>query len=321
MNAAAGRRRVLVTGARGYLGGRICQALAVGNDFSVIGTSRRSQPPADWRGGRFASWRPDTDLKAWLGALGAVDSVIHLAGADQACSGADPSAAIAATTALTARLVDAAVAAGVRRFIYLSTAHVYGSPLVGRIDERSLPRPAHPYAITHRAAEDFVLAAHDSKRIEGVVVRLSNAIGAPASPNIDAWGLVGNDLCRQAATGPVVALVSSGEQWRDFIPLSDVASAMRHFIDLPAERLGGGVFNLGGARALRIVDLAELVAERATVLFGRRPVINRAPGPPAAPLDYRIDMILATGFRLTGDLASEIDETLRLCAGINEIRR
>ncbi len=307
-------RSVLVTGARGYLGGRICRAVSARAGLALVGTSRRRTPPAGWPGGRFV--RLDLSAKTALIArtLAGIDTIIHLAAPDRASADANPVGALDVVTRASAALLEAAIATGVRRIIYVSTAHVYGTPLVGRIDERSLPRPASPYAITRRAAEDFVLAAHHAGRIDGIVVRLSNAIGAPAWGDITQWGTVGNDLCRQAITGGILRLASSGEQWRDFIVISDVAAAMLHLIDLPRGQLGDGLFNLGGAMPLRIIDIAESVADRTAALFGRRPAIVRQPGPAVEPVDYRIDKILATGFHPNGNLADELDATLRLSA-------
>ncbi len=48
-------------------------------------------------------------------------------------------------------------------------------------------------------AEDYVLAAHGNGLLGGIVLRLSNALGAPADPGVNAWTLIANDLCRQAA--------------------------------------------------------------------------------------------------------------------------
>jgi len=73
-----------------------------------------------------------------------------------------------------------------------------------------VPRPVHPYAITHHAAEDFVLAAHDEKRLMGYVIRLSNGFGAPAHAGVDRWTLLVNDLCRQAVQTRQLILRSAG---------------------------------------------------------------------------------------------------------------
>src|SRR5207245_1641136 len=104
------------------------------------------------------------------------------------------------------KLTDAAKRAGVRRVVYVSTAHVYGAPLAGVITEASCAVSLHPYATSHRAAEDVVRAAHERKTIEGVVIRLSNAYGAPVSEDANCWTLLVNDLCRQAARTKTMVL-------------------------------------------------------------------------------------------------------------------
>lgn len=309
---AAGGRSVLVTGARGYLGGRICRTIAATPGWVLAGASRRGGPPRGWPGGRFVQLDLPAGPGVLAGSFAGIDTLVHLASPDRAALETDPPGADGATRA-SAAVLEAAAAAGVRRFIYLSTAHVYGTPLAGRIDEQSPTRPAGPYAMVHKAVEDIVLAAHRAARIDGIVLRLSNAIGAPAWSEIAQWSTVGNDLCRQAVTEGTLRLRSGG-QWRDFITVGDVAAAVVHMIDLPRDRLTDGLFNLGGAMPLRVIDVAERVADRAAALFGRRPEIICPSAEPAPPVDYRIDKVLATGFRLTGCLADELDATLRLCA-------
>lgn len=312
---SGGRRHILVTGARGYVGGRLCRAIAARADLALTGTSRRSEPPVGWPDGRFLPLAPAGGRIELPDDRQPVDTIIHLAGINQAQCRNDPQGALAAATGMAIGLLQAA-ANRVRRFIYVSTAHVYGGPLVGHIDEDRVPRPIHPYAIIHRTCEDFVLA--ERGKLQAVVVRLSNGIGAPAWPAIDDWSTVGNDLCRQAATTGCLRLASSGEQWRDFVTLGEVAAALLHLADLPADQLGEGMFNLGGSRPMRIIDVAELIAGRCQALFGHRPPILRPPilrtdTPPAPPIDYRIDRLIDSGFRPAGDLEAEIDATLRLC--------
>jgi UDP-glucose 4-epimerase len=306
---------ILVTGALGYLGGRIAQHLAQSGEAPLRLTTRR-------QGAQRPAWCTDmavvtVDDKADLDALcDGVSAIVHLAGANEHLSAADPERALADTTAASLRLLAAAERQGVGRFVYLSTAHVYGAPLQGRIDESCLPRPTHPYAITHRAAEDFVLAAHHRGAIAGAVLRLSNALGAPADPLIDRWTLIGNDLCRQAVAAGQLTLHTAGLQQRDFIALSDVCRAVGHVLDLPAAKLGDGLYNVGGERSRAIIEIAEMVAARSERILGHRPTIER-PAPAddetAPMLDYRIDKLKATGFALAGSLEDEIDGTLILC--------
>ncbi len=306
---------ILVTGALGYLGGRIAQHLVQTGEAPLRLTTRRqnAQRPA-WCAGMAVV---AVDDKADLDALcDGVSAIVHLAGANEHLSAADPERALADTAAATLRLLAAAERQGVGRFVYLSTAHVYGAPLQGRIDETCLPRPTHPYAITHRTAEDFVLAAHDRGAIEGAVLRLSNALGAPADPLIDRWTLIGNDLCRQVIVAGRLTLHTAGLQQRDFIALSDVCRAVDHVLRLPAAKLGDGLYNVGGASSHAIIEIAQMIAARSAVILGVHPAIDRpAPsdGETVPSLDYRIDKLKATGFALAGSLEDEIDGTLIVC--------
>jgi UDP-glucose 4-epimerase len=310
------RRRILITGGMGYVGGRVAQTLAETAHFQLALGTRQAQRPPAWLPGSdvvLIDWSSPESIRA---VCEGVDIVLHLAAMNEIESARDPAGALQVNGVNSIRLLQASQASGVERFVYLSTAHVYGAPLAGRIDESTCPRPVHPYATSHRAAEDAVLAAHDEKRLTGVVLRLSNAFGAPAHPGVNRWTLLVNDLCRQAATDRRLVLRSAGLQRRDFVTLHDVGRALAHVLELPPQRLGDGILNIGGAWAPRVIDVAELVQARCSVVLGFTPAIVRpepAAGEMTLDLDYRIDRLLATGFALTGDRDAEIDATLRLC--------
>ena len=309
--------KILITGGFGNLGGRLAQALAANPGLSVrLGTRQRHPVPPEW----LPDCEPvamdlmsEADLDA---ACAGVSCVVHLAALNDIDSVADPEQALLVNTLGVLKMLRAAERAGVERFIYFSTAHVYGAPLAGIITEETIPRPSHPYAITHRAAEDFVLAAHDRKALTGIVVRLSNGFGAPAHPDVNVWMLLVNDLCRQAVETGSLQLRSSGLQVRNFITVGDVGRAVHHLIALPTEVCGDGLFNLGGENSLRIIDLTELIARRCVTVLGFDPPILRPEprlGEESLPLDFRTDKLKRTGFFLEGDFAGEIDANLRLC--------
>ncbi len=309
--------KVLITGGLGYLGGRIAGAFAAEGGLALALGTRRvpSQVPA-WTGNAKLVVVNALEATSLDAACAGVDCVIHLAALNEIDSASDPALALEVNGLGTLRTLEAACRHKVRRFVYFSTAHVYGAPLVGQIDETTLPRPVHPYAITHRVAEDFVLAAHRQGRIEGVVLRLSNGYGAPADPGVNRWTLIANDLCRQAVQEGRLTLNSPGLQMRDFITLGDVARAALHAVRLPGSAIGDGLFNLGGENALRVHELAERIANRSARVIGFIPPINRPASDGAESLrtlDYRIDKLKATGFTLRGDMDSELDATLRLC--------
>lgn len=308
---------ILITGGMGYLGGRLAQVLTECPGRRVrLGVHRRPQTDLDWL--PRAEVVP-IDLESGGGleqACRGVSNVVHLAALDAAACVDDPERAVILNTLGTLRLIRAAERNGVGRFVYFSTAHVYGSPLQGRIDEETIPRPFHPYATTHRAAEDFVLAAHRSGKLVGLVTRLSNGVGAPAHSGITQWSLAANDFCRQAVTTGRIVLRSSGLQCRDFAMMSDIGLALLHLLDLPRGLCGDGLFNLGGEKPMRVVDLAKHVAARCERVLAFRPeVVCPSPvrGEATNSIDYRIDRLKATGYQPRASVSQEIDDTLLFC--------
>jgi UDP-glucose 4-epimerase len=309
--------RLLLTGGFGYLGGRLAQYLAANGAEIVLGSRRTLTAP---------EWLPNATTVAmdWESQVGlaqicrAVDAIVHLAGMNAADCGHDPVAALAVNGLATARLVEAAVATGVGRLIYLSTAHVYASPLAGIIDESMAPANLHPYATSHRAGEDTIRAVHASGRIEGIVIRLSNAFGAPADAAADCWTLLVNDLARQAVRDGRMTLKSSGSQRRDFIPISDFCRIAGDLLAVSKTRLADGIFNVGSGRSWTVLEMAERVAARFTALTDSACPIFRpeeAVIGQSAELQYKTARMAAAGILLpdASGVDAEIDALLRFC--------
>ncbi len=311
-------RSILLTGGLGYVGGRVAEWLTRDPDFEIFVTSRN---PAS---AELPKWLAkdhcikldilnDEDIK---NACKDIEIIVHFAALNEIDSLNDPERALLINGLGTQKLVKSAETAGVTRFIYFSTAHIYRSPLEGTISETTIPRPIHPYAISHRTAEDFVLAATRQEKLLGIVLRLSNSIGAPINSKVNRWILVGNDLCRQAITTKEMRLKTSGTQERDFIPLYDVSRAVSHMIQLQDNTIGDGIFNLGGEKTFSIFQLATKIQERCKLKFNFTPPIMR-PEPLSnekyVPIKYSIEKLKSTGFCLQGSLEQEIDNTLIFC--------
>jgi UDP-glucose 4-epimerase len=262
-------------------------------------------------------WSSDRRLER---ACAGIDAIVHLAGMNAADCERDPVAALEFNGVGTARLVRAAISQRVNRLVYLSTAHVYGAALKGTVNELTCAQPRHPYATSHRAGEDAVRLTRTGQPSIAIVARLSNAFGAPACPEANCWSLVTNDLCRQAVTTRRAVLRSAGSQRRDFIPVSEACRAMAHLLSLPPERVGDGLFNIGGAWAPTMLEMARLVAERVTARLGFCPqlVVGTADdGECVEHLEYSVSRLAATGFTLRQDsVQQELDRLVEFCAGL-----
>lgn len=310
--------KILITGGFGYIGGRLSQFLATQpEDETLLGTRQLFTPP---------SWLPQAKVVQihWSSPdslekiCGGVDTIVHLAGMNAQDCAASPVHALEFNAVATGRLLQAAIQQGVKRFLYISTAHVYGSPLKGVLTEETCPTNLHPYATSHRAGEDIVRHANHCRQIEGVVVRLSNAYGAPTHKEANCWMLLVNDLCRQAVTNQRMILQSTGLQRRDFIPLTDVCRAIKYLIELSTDRLDNGLFNLGGCWSPTILEMAQLVADRIHGMTGLKPEILRKIDSniqPSELLDYQIKKLIGTGFSLNDKhtVNQEIDGLVNFC--------
>lgn len=317
-------KRILITGGFGYIGGRLAQHLtSVAVAQPVLGSRRPSSPP-DWLPTASVVETRWQSAEALLEICKGVDAIVHLAGMNAQDCNADPVRAVEVNGVATARLLQAAVAAGVRRFVHVSTAHVYGSPLSGSISERTPTASLHPYATSHRAGEDVVRFIHERGDIEGIVIRVSNSFGAPAHQHANCWMLLVNDLCRQAVSAGQMTLRSSGTQRRDFVTLTDLCGAVTHLLSIEAHLLGDGLYNVGGAWAPTIIEMAERVATCCQRVLGYTPQITRPEvqvEDASYPLDFRLDKLLATGFKLMRGVDSEIIRALEFCLALHGQRR
>lgn len=312
------KKCLLITGGEGYLGGRIVEKFSNSEKYTVYSGTRSPGRLTSLIGKSVNVLHMDfNNQKNLEEACTGVDTIIHCAAPHEISSMENPEAAINDTIGGTFRLLRAAQKVKVRRIIYFSTAHIYSSPLAGIIDEEKLPRPIHLYAIIHKAAEDFVIAENDIGSIEGIVLRLSNAFGRPASIRAERWTLVINDLCRQAIVNKRLVLKSTGLQLRDFITITDVVRAVEHFICLDHELLGNGIFNIGGSAPRQIIYMANLIADRCLHVAGYKPEVHTAAASDERTsepqLDYRIGKLLNTGYKLLNNIEEEIDKTLLFC--------
>ena len=312
--------RILITGGFGFVGGRLAVYLAQAGHQIVLGSRSAISPPA---------WLPQAQIAQiaqieWDDGLALghrcndVDLVIHAAGMNAQDCATDPVGALAFNGVATARLVAAASRAGLQRFIYLSTAHVYASPLAGTITEDTCPRNLHPYATSHLAGEHAVLSASQRGQIQGIVMRLSNAFGAPMHKDANCWMLLVNDLCKQAVQTRKLVLQSSGLQQRDFVGVTEVCRVTKYLaVDHSSVSMQHGIFNVGSSVSQSVLAMAELIQQRCAQVLGFKPVLQRAQGgvdEQHPMLTYRADNLAALGINSNGlDNSAEIDSLLRFC--------
>ncbi len=306
--------RILITGGFGFVGGRLTRRLAEDHEVWV---SSRNSVTDDMLRLHGNPRRIDHALLLASDTFPAfIDTVIHLAALNELDCVKYPSEAIRVNVDETRIILENSISQGVKQFIYFSTAHIYGSPLQGDITEETLPMPTHPYAITHRAAEDYVVAATKQNKIRGTVLRLSNSFGAPVSASVNRWTLLANDLCRQAVEKGKIVLYSNGCQFRDFICLTDVEEVISRMLT-HVKRSEHIIYNLGSGSSMQVIDMAEAIVKSAVTVLKKN--INLELPKSSLPsyghlLNYSIDRLLSEGYRICNDVTRELESLLVFCA-------
>lgn len=243
--------RVLVTGATGFLGGRVTALLAARGD-AVIAQGRDAGRAAalEARGLPVRRWDLARDPAP---ALPGLDAIVHCAALSAPFG---PAAAFeAANVEATRRLLVLARAKGVGRVVLISSPSVYFAPRdqLRVAEDAPLPRPYTHYARTKRMAEELVLAAPD---LGPVILRPRGIYGAGDTALLPR-------LLRAAQSGPL-PLLRRGRARIDLTHVDDVARAVLAALDAPTAA-EGQAFNVSGGEVLAVREIAEAACARAGV--------------------------------------------------------
>ena len=297
---------VLVTGGAGYIGGHMVLALLDAGEKVVVldnlstGFRWAVPPEATFVEGDFG----DEALVARLIRMHRVEAIAHFAAKIVVPdSVTDPLGYYQNNTAKARSLIETTVKAGVKSFIFSSTAAVYGEPATSPVVENIALAPINPYGRSKLMVEWMLadtLKAHD---LRAVVLRYFNVAGA------DPQGRLGQStpnathlikIAVQAALGYRDGMAVYGTDYatpdgscvRDYIQVSDLIDA--HMLALAHLRGGGESLtcNCGYGRGLSVLEIVDVVKAVSGVPFKVRFEGRRAGDP--AMLVAGADRIRAT---------------------------
>ena len=275
--------KLFVTGTEGYLGSLLAPKLmASGHDVTGFDTGFYGDRSLY----QSRTLRPKTVFKdirrMSIDDLEGFDAVVHLAELSN-----DPTGQLAPNITFdinhkgSVALAELARAAGVKRFVYMSSCSVYG---VGDGDtlltEESPLNPQTAYAECKTLVEKDVrpLATKDF-----APTFLRNATAYGASPRMR-FDIVLNNLCGLAWTERKIAMTSDGTPWRPLVHGLDIAGAIVAVLDAPVEAIYNESFNVGSTEQnYRVSEIAEIVGNSfpdCEITFGNSGSDNRS---------YRVD--------------------------------
>jgi UDP-glucose 4-epimerase len=290
---------VLVSGGAGYIGGHMVLNLVDRGEGAVVLDNLST-------GFRWAT--PEAaplivgdsgDFETALGAIQKhkVRSIIHFAARIVVPeSVSDPLGYYLANTVKTRALLAAAVAGGVKEFIFSSTAAVYGETSLKPVAEDQSPAPVSPYGASKWMSEMMLRDAAAAHGFKFAVLRYFNVAGADPQGRYGQSTPMATHLIKvaaQAALGKRPYMEMFGQDYptpdgtcvRDYIHVSDLAEAHRVALD---HLRGGGdsvVVNAGYGKGYSVREVIDTVRSVSGVDFEVRQGPRRAGDPPAIVAD------------------------------------
>ena len=317
------RQRWLVTGAAGFIGSHLVDALlglgqeVLGLDNFATGHRRNLQEVLDRRGpaGRSAFQFIEGDIRdrtVCAEAVGGVDYILHQAALGSVPrSLADPLASHDVNVTGFLNMLDAARRAEVPRFVYAASSSTYGDePNLPKREER-IGNPLSPYAATKLVNEVY---AHVYQRSYGYCatgLRYFNVFGPRQDPNGPYAAVIPKWVAAMLA-GEEIVINGDGSTSRDFCFVANAVQANLRAALSPAQP--NGVFNVAVGRRTSLLELFALIRGQLAEAgndYDREP--RHAPFRPGDVRHSEADTSKARehlGYRATHDIAAGLTEAL-----------
>ena len=252
-------KKVLVTGATGYIGAKLCNDLAE-DGYRITAFSRKKiSNHTDWLRKMedfiFGDIRDESTIIRLTEK--SYDIVIHLISLDHFNSDNDPSIISSVNVMPTWELLNVLTKKGLEKFLYFLTTQTYGVLPSINIFENQIQKPLNNYGLTHLLSENICNYFNRITETECINIRLSNSYGSPLFYENNCWWLVINDFCKMVVEKNLIELKSDGSPQRDFIHLDDVSNAVKLLIE--SDQSNDNNFHIASGNTLTILELAYII--------------------------------------------------------------
>ena len=158
----------------------------------------------------------------------------------------------------TLALLEAARKHGVKRFVFSSSAAVYGDTHGKRAQETMKPNPLSHYAVQKLAGEHYCQVYARLYGMETVSLRYFNVFGPRQRADSPYSGVIARFLdAAREARAPII--FGDGSQTRDFCPVADVVAANLTAATKPAGHMASGIFNIGSGNSISIRAVVDAI--------------------------------------------------------------
>ena len=247
--------KILITGAFGYLGGRLSKYL-YDKGFNLIICSRKKKSSPIWCSRAEVTKINWEDSEKLINIFSEADIVIHAAGMNAQDCRQSPDRALDFNGNMTSNIVKISKSVGVKKFIYLSSSNVYKSPMEDYIDENTTTLNNDPYS-TSKLAGEKILLQEINKNFKGNILRISNAIGPPNDKSSNCWNLLVNDLSKQVVENNSIIIRGQKNSQRDFIPISSICPIVTKIIE--EDFSFAKIINIGSGISLKVIEIAKMI--------------------------------------------------------------
>jgi UDP-glucose 4-epimerase len=250
--------RILVTGGAGFIGSNVVDEL-LAKGFSVVILD-------DLSTGKLENLPPEAEtLRVVVGsilnaetvrnAMTGCEAVIHLAAiASVQASVENPILTHQVNFDGTLLLLECARKAGVKRFLYASSAAVYGDASEGAVSENAPVFPLTPYAIDKLVGEYYLEHYRRAQGVEYTAFRFFNVYGPRQNPASPYSGVISIFAANCIAEKPV-KIFGDGLQTRDFVYVKDVVRIL--VSNITNQAMFGKVMNIGTGESTSLKDIIE----------------------------------------------------------------